>query len=85
MVVVMNTLYQFTKLSHQVFFVIIIGVFALRQAIPHFEKLVSAAGSSVQIYKIIDEVWGQQTNKLHAVIDNDLHIVDSSSFCGFSQ
>ena len=35
---------------------IIIGVFALRQAIPHFEKLVSAAGSSVEIYKIIDEV-----------------------------
>ena len=51
----MNCILQYS-LVLQVFFSVIIGVFSLGQAIPHLEKFVSAAGASVTIYSIIDEV-----------------------------
>ena len=42
----------------QVFFSVIIGIFSLGQAVPHLEKFVSAAGASVAVYGIIDQVRG---------------------------
>lgn len=40
------------------FFAVIIGVFSLGQAVPHLEKFVSAAGASVAVFQIIDQVKG---------------------------
>ena len=38
------------------FFSVIIGIFSLGQAIPNLEKLITAAGASITIYSIIDQV-----------------------------
>lgn len=44
------------------FFAVIIGIFSLGQAVPHFEKFVSAAGASIAVYDIIDQVRGAAYN-----------------------
>ena len=40
----------------QVFFAVLVGAFALGQAMPNLENLTSAAGASIVIYQIIDRV-----------------------------
>jgi len=40
----------------QVFFAVLIGAFALGQALPNAQNLITAAGSAGFIFKIIDRV-----------------------------
>ena len=40
----------------QVFFAVLIGAFALGQAMPNLENLTSAAGASIIIFQTIDRV-----------------------------
>ena len=50
------SLLSFFVISFQAFFALVIGAFALGQAAPNAESLMTAAGSSVSIYETIDRV-----------------------------
>ena len=65
----MDTCHLFCTISQtQVFFAVLIGAFSLGQAVPYFQKLVTAAGASIPIYDIIDRVRGRQDKTVHSLL-----------------